>query len=557
LEVWRHYNSTSAYLGIFGPQWGHRYASFLVPGLDGTLARFEFGVGDMELFLPDGWDPDHLTAALDTLRSAALAVEELRAEAQAEDFRARLASDAVLRIRVTALLYEKGVLSPPEPVPGVRWTSLKQGPKEISSTASGYVLGSPGMSLEEYDARGRLEGLKDANGNAVVLVYESEGPRLVYVSSDWGGSLAFHYGTSGLVESVSEPGGGESAYYYDDAGRLVRVLDHLGNVQNYTYAPDPPHHLLAADTEGPDYSVADYWDADEGHKTMGYKVFDEDTERVFSYAEAVENNGRVLTVEVDRLYPAREAEDSEDGEWDGEEWAEEEEWGGEEEDGEGEDSASFGEPSLVHESTLQYHFTRDALGVEWLAKRENYRNGVLEETVYLDRSEKLPLVERRDGEDEVRYAYDGRGRLVSREEDGEVTEYEYDSVIYTKRSAIIRRGPDGDEEWSRHRFAYDARGNLVLAGESGGETLTMEYDARGRLVSIASSGDDGAPIRIAYNALEKPVRFSLEGVGSLDIRYDGGGKILDTESEGNGLTDIRIASRLDDFFRMLKMAAAN
>ncbi|MGD9602738.1 MAG: hypothetical protein AB7V59_13075, partial [Gammaproteobacteria bacterium] len=95
-----------------------------------------------------------------------------------------------------------------------------------------WVDGTNALStfIDEHDAHGRPQVLRDANGIKTRLTYHPRGWLVSQVADYQGASpqtTTFTYDTRGLLDRVTQPTGAYLDFDYDAAHRLIRVTDNL------------------------------------------------------------------------------------------------------------------------------------------------------------------------------------------------------------------------------------------------------------------------------------------------------------------------------------------
>jgi RHS repeat-associated protein len=105
------------------------------------------------------------------------------------------------------------------------------------------AMGVPGrLTTFEYDADGRLAGLLDPDGNAVVLVWDDRRLMGARVRPKLGGApvevVRYHYDPAGLLIAVDDAYRHQQRYDYDAAGRMARRIDRRGYSFLYHYDAD-------------------------------------------------------------------------------------------------------------------------------------------------------------------------------------------------------------------------------------------------------------------------------------------------------------------------------
>ncbi|MEZ4327349.1 MAG: DUF6531 domain-containing protein, partial [Polyangiales bacterium] len=197
--------------------------------------------------------------------------------------------------------------------------------------------------------------------------------------------------------------------------------------------------------------------------------------------------------------------------------------------------------------------TRDALGAitrvercsEGWTRAVQLPMGVEQQMAYDDEGN---LLEARDPNRHVRFAYGHYHRLVSREEAGTQLRFEYDTE--DQLTAVVNEAGEryafeldacgrvkaetGFDGFTR-RYLRDAAGRVTKTLLPSGRQTTLSYDAAGRIAAVAHS--DGTRTEFGYDAAGQLLRAVNE---SADVRFerDGMGRIV-SESQDGGQTWVR------------------
>jgi RHS repeat-associated protein len=150
----------------------------------------------------------------------------LKGSGQTQSFSANLCPAGSLSSPLVTIA-PTGVFDQLTLMPGNYWIWLEKSTKyryrfdSVTSTSTG---------VGTY----RLTSITDKNGNAVTLMYNSNGT-LATVTDAAGRATTFGYGSNGLCSSMTTPDGKTASYSYDATDNLTQTIDLLGTAINYTY----------------------------------------------------------------------------------------------------------------------------------------------------------------------------------------------------------------------------------------------------------------------------------------------------------------------------------
>lgn len=233
--------------------------------------------------------------------------------------------------------------------------------------------------------------------------------------------------------------------------------------------------------------------------------------------------------------------------WEGIEWAEDDTLGGLTP----ERAAKI--TTYQHDLVGQLRSITDSSGNSWLL---NWQYGQVSELV-------LP------GGSTLHYTYDPAGKLLSVDDRGAVTTYEYDDLGHLTRitdplgnseqrayDALGRLVSSINAVGEQVRYAYDLRGNLIEETSPSGYVTTYEiieeappssrtqriergptgrvttwrYDANGRLIQVTiTDGSVQQNYTLDYNAIGLPLRIQKENGRTISYTYDLRGNVTSTQ----------------------------
>jgi RHS repeat-associated protein len=160
----------------------------------------------------------------------------------------------------------------------------------LEQTAEGWRFTSDDLTIENFDADGRLLDITDLKGRVQTASHDAGG-RLVRIESNTGGSLDFAYDGSNRLESLTDHAGRSWTYRYDLLGRLEFVDNPDGTTRQYHYEDLRHAYALTGITSetGQRYSWYDY--DEQGRATASYHAGE--VNRVDIQYE--EDGGRIVT----------------------------------------------------------------------------------------------------------------------------------------------------------------------------------------------------------------------------------------------------------------------
>lgn len=367
-----------------------------------------------------------------------------------------------------------------------------------------------------YDTEERLVGVVNEREQRFVLERDALG-RVIRSIDYWGGVTTYVHDAIGLVRSRTDALGRTTSYSYDAADRLVSATYADGSADRYEY--DLAGNLVRAsnatvdvtrryDEDGNlveerqgDFTVTSEYDA-YGRRTRRRSSFDHEV--CFAYDE----RGLAIEIDLDGQPLVQTRRDS------------------------------LGQPVAERlAGGMERTIARDVLGrlvgqqLTVPGKRavsaRAYRYGRTGE-----------LIERVDGDQAVRYAYDPVGRLIEEiDAAGAVTRFQYDpsgDLLEEEAPGLAgerARGTAGRRvaRSESTRYEFDAAGRLAYrAGPAG--TARFEWDGANRLAGVVT--EDGTTVTFAYDALGRRVaKRTPDGVTS--FHWDGDQLLADEVQPGH------------------------
>jgi len=394
-----------------------------------------------------------------------------------------------------------------------------------------------------YDALGNITGIKDGEGNLTVNTLDLWG-RITEVLKPDGSSEKYEYDYAGNVTAsvdgngnrteyefnsmnqlarIIDPLGGEILYKYDLQGRLAKKIDRNNNIIEYMYNKDdnitlikdvetgksqefsyyPDGSLMSASVMGMVYSYAYTPSMRLKSKSMnGKPVLEYSYDKNGNVTELKDLTGRKTVYKYDAAGRMEEIWDS-------------------------------------GKLAAAYTYKPDSLpaGIR-------YGNGVTVEYSYDSDKNIAGIVAKNSEGVEIlkhSYEYDNNGNQIKKEENGNVTQYIYDSL--NRLSKVVY--PDVEE-----LFSYDFAGNRTFMKKGNTET-TYSYDKRNRLIErmegfdktlysydrngnlISESGKQGT-ISYTYDCFNRTERVRKSNGEYIRNFYDPEGLRFKIEENGKG-----------------------
>lgn len=374
--------------------------------------------------------------------------------------------------------------------------------------------------IHTYDAVGNVTSVTDANGNTTKYKYSPNG-NLTAVIDPLGSVSEHDYDKLGnLIETrelaelneakeinVQNSRLRVTRYEWDEIGQLEKIVDPLGNTEEYTY-----------DVSGNVISKLDK----EGFLTKyAYTLTNQVQEVVYA-------DGRSVMLSYNPLKQLTEIKD----------------WLG---------TTSIEVDELGRTKKVTDHNGKEVsytFGTEGERKSITYPDGKVAEYIYDD---SLRLKTLNDGNNKVEYSYDSNNRLSDKifssgvstkysyndmgmlselthsDKDGVLDKYmySYDKMVNKTGVEKYRRGLE--EESGKYSFTYDALSRLTEVQKDGVQTKTFAYDELGNRDTMT---DNGNKTKYTYNALNQLISTADTFGTEQDFSYDKRGNLTQVLENG-------------------------
>ncbi|MEV0639186.1 RHS repeat-associated core domain-containing protein [Streptomyces sp. NPDC050619] len=344
--------------------------------------------------------------------------------------------------------------------------------------------------LSAYDERGNRTAVTDAAGATIRYAYDDSG-RLTAVTDALGATTSVRCTAAGLVAELTDPLDSHLTAQHDAFGRVAVITDPLGAQTRRWWTvegrlarligPDGAEQSWVYDGEG---NCIRHTDAGGGVSSYEYTHFD--------------------------LLTARTGPDGVRYEF------------------EHDASLRLTKVTAPHGLTWEYEYDpagRLVAETDFDDRRVTYTRDAAGRVV----ARTNPLGQ------SVAYDYDALGRLASKNVDGAVTRYEYDSVGRRLRAT----SPDSEMVWERDEtgrpvaetvngrtlsFRYDAAGRRTERTTPTGARAAYGYDAAGHTTSLITSGH---ALAFTYDAAGREISRLIGDSLSLGQGWDTAGRLTD------------------------------
>lgn len=405
---------------------------------------------------------------------------------------------------------------------GVGLTRIEDPDGSVTTISANGIHSSRGADVAiTRDTAGRVTKLAGPDGASMEYGYSPEGD-LILVKDQTGATATMTYLPGHYLNSVNDPSGRPMARYEYADGRLVAVVDALGN-RTAVSSDVGARSERRVSADGRLTTIDSY---DTTGNLVEVKQLHDGVEEVTSYAYDADGN---LTYRKDpsgRTSRATYVKGL---------------------------ITSF---TLPDSSTVSITYNENGFPVTWtdpmghVTRYAWNANGTLAtvtdpkgsvETFTYDASSNL--VTRSDRTGRVwNYSYNAQGLVkTDRDPGGNVTAYEYDAMGRTVavidplggRTSIAydlrgRRTSSTDPDGRVTRWTYDSLGQMTSVTK-GGSTQTLTYDGTGRVV--ASSNGVTAPTTYTYDANGRRTSMRLGDLPPTVWTYDGAGRLASMTDE--------------------------
>ncbi len=353
--------------------------------------------------------------------------------------------------------------------------------KEIKAP-DGTVLGT-----FEYDARGRMTGMTDAQGQRIVYGFDVPNHKQE-VKDRREHVTKYEYDGEGNVTRKEDPLGNVTAWTYDDDGNKISETNALGHVTTWTY--DENGNMLT--------------ETDPLGNTTSY-VYNERNQVV----RKTDSLGNVIEKFYDEKGNLIRKVNPSGGEI---------------------TYAYDDKGNKISEEDVPGNVTTYGYDDDGNMVMETGPDGSVTEYGHDRNGNGTSVTTRRTGEDgsgivmTVTKAYDSLNRLTKETDPGgHFTETEYDPVTGKKSLSRDRNG-------NVTTYGYDDQGNLLTTAYPGGKTISHTYDAEGNALSTTDRG--GNTTSYKYDVLNRVTEITHPGGGVIGMEYDAGGLTATVDERG-------------------------
>jgi YD repeat-containing protein len=502
LKISRTYNSKSLFDGLFGYGWCSDFETTLNVTAEGNIKLTECGAGQEVFFTPREFGRKDIDKTVSQIIAKVKAAKHIDA-ATLKKMAADMVTDADLRAKfarsykVTVPIHE-----------GSRFYANGRGVENIQFAHGYYTRYLPDGSYMRFNAEGRMTYMYDKNSNYLKITWDKDTVRDIVDNN--GRQLNFKYYNNKKVKSIAAPGGVNVEYKYENLDDLAWVKNAWNNTYNYTY--DDTHNM----------TKATYPD-----KTFIELTYDKKNDWVTSFQDrekCLEN----YKYEFDEHNPKNHY------------WSLVKKTCGKD---------------VVNESKHEFWYQTRADGQVYLSRVASTVNGNVTDISYHEIFGK-PISIRKNSE---RYTFTYYPNGEVKDKVGEFTRltYTYDKTSGKIAQVVaVTKNQKGKVAATRKtEFKYDKKGNLIWAGNSDGQKVTMTYDNRGRISTITDQAKK--VVKIQYEErFGKPSIVTRPGLGTIQVFYKSNGKIDKVKSAEGPTVAMQVASTFNNLLDVIAPATA-
>ena len=491
MNIDRVYNSKADFSGVFGSRWSFRYEEYLQIEDDGSIVVHEYGGGAANRFAPVTAKPRSIDAICDELTAAAEKLGQFSSAKEKQEYRAWVVDHHETEFE---RFWRLGLVKTPYLGIGQEFRSRRFGNEELSSVPEGYQRTTDSGEFEEFNLKGKLVRVWDANHNFIALHYDAKG-ELATMEDGVGNRFVFTFNDQGHVESIAS--GNAVARYTYKGSYLAASTSTDGHTYQYHYDADYPYYLTGVHyADGTDLKIA------------YYPLLEDATVK-----DVTERDGTVVSYQYDRSVDDRYAVTATTKSTDGK----------------------------VVVNKYEYYYGHTPSGDTYNARMVQSLNGDVTDTTY--NPDYQPLSITKNGVT-TRFTYDDFGRLTLKQSATQTIRLAYDPVVGKVTSATTI----ADGKTTVVSFAYDAKGNVVQATDPDGHVVTVTYDDNGHVSSMTEKTTGS--MRLVWDRNSRIVQVVVDGVGTLNVLYKANGDFDKETSDGGNAVTLKIDAM---YVRMTKM----
>ncbi len=349
----------------------------------------------------------------------------------------------------------------------------------------GYIVS------QEYDTNNNIVKVVDALGNYETYEYDLLG-QVIKTTNPMGKETGYKYDSQGNIISITNTLGGITTYDYDLCNQLTSVTDPLNNTTNYTY--DSMGNVISI-TNAQDKVTSYTYDLENRLTSV---INSDGTSELITYdligniKSLVYPNGDTITYDYDRI-----------------------------------------------NNLVSKNYSKETNNVLYLydqnGNRVSMTDSTGESTYEYDIMDRVTSVTDGNGKT-IQYSYDDCGRLGSiTYNDGRIVKYEYD---LNDRIVFV------NDEGNITNYNYDAAGNLIKTIRPDGSYTDCTYNKLGSIDSLINYSADGKKISVFYYTYDERGYISTEiseqdGVSVIrNYEYNLAGELeYFSEDDGNNLAE--------------------
>jgi YD repeat-containing protein len=493
MKIDRVYNSKADFTGMFGSRWSVQYEEYLQIEDDGSIVVHEYGGGFANRFAPVTAKPRSLNAICDELTTAAEKLGLFASTKEKEAYRAWVVDHHESEFEK---FWELGLVKTPYLGIGQEFRSRRFGNEVLSSVPEGYQRSTDAGTFEEFNLKGKLVRVWDANHNFIALRYNAKG-QLATMEDSGGNRFVFTFNDQNHVASIAW--GTHVAHYEYKGSYLAKSVSSDGHTNLYQYETQYPYYLTQIHySDGTDQKIAYYALEDEA-----------------TVKDITERDGSRTSYQYDRSIDDRYAVTV----------------------------TSTDSDKKIVVNKYEYYYGHTPSGDLYNSRMVQSLNGDVTDSTYNQDHEPMSIT--KNGVT-TRFAYDDFGHVTLKQTATETTKLTYDPTIGKVTSVTTIAG----DKTSVVSFVYDAKGNIVEATDPAGHDVALTYDDNGHIATMTEKTT--GTMRLVWDRDSRLVKVVVDGVGSLDVVYKENGDFeKETSDDGNTVLQ-KIDAMYGAMIRMIK-----
>ncbi len=507
LKVQRIYNSRTVFSGMFGFGWCSEFETTLEKTPEGHLKLQECGAGQEISYRPKNDSGNSIEKTIAAVVEYYKKANPNAGGESIETLREQLRNDPSLRNRWAK---QAGFLAS-EIKKGTVFASDNLEVETIVFDGSQYTRNLVDGSAQRFSAEGKLTSLYDKNGNYLKIVYAGDLVKEIIDNS--GKKLAFTFFPTKRVKEISAPGGLKAEYKY--GGEDLTEVNNMWK-NTYKFAYDDNHNVTKITFPDGTFKALTY-----NQKNDWVTSF---TDRALSGVSCKESYdyGSDKTNPKDHFWSTAVKKCGNE---------------------------------IKNEARFEFWLKTRPDGKKVLARVLNRSLSDTLDITYHPEFGRPTQIKK----DSMTTSFDYFPSGLVREKSTATTRlvYEYKNT-FNKVSKVQTEFFDPKGKVAKKRetgFFYDARGNLIAAQNTDGQSVKLTYDQRGRIATIIDQAKKEVQIKYEERT-GRPAEITRPKLGSIAVTYKANGEINKVDSNDGPTVATQVASTFNNLLDIIAPASA-